>query len=127
LLFYDTASGKSRWLYADNDQEIASHFFVYEQLPARASEPAQQRATALILRVKSQAADPAATWSIAVASPDGRSVRNVADSVETLLGNHVVSSQRALVFYSRGGTARVLELDLGALTARSDAALEASP
>lgn len=85
-----------------------------------------QVALAILFEVeqpKGRAAGRSHERSLVVASADGQNIATIADSIEGLLGNHHVSRESVLVFYSKDGVARVLDLDPVARVVRSDTVL----
>jgi hypothetical protein len=85
-------------------------------------------AIALLLEIerpREAAATGGPSRSLAIASPDGRGVTPIAESIGGLLGHHQPNADSAFVFYVSDGAARVLDLDPTAKKVRSDLLLSA--
>ncbi len=130
LLFFNTATKKARWLFPGNNQTISSYSFLLDPPSTRygydqgEAEKRDQTAIAVLLEVRDPPEEgaPSATHSrrLAVASPDGRSVTEIADASDGLLGYHQAARDSVVVFYISAGAARVLDLDPVARKVRSD-------
>lgn len=138
LLFFDTTTRKVHWLLPGNEQSIPSYSFLMDP-PAcvgyrcsdGGAQPRDETALALLLEIEQRpagatgAADGDAKRSLTVASPDGLSITEIAESTQGLLSHHQVSRDSVFVFYVADGAARVLELDPVARVVKSDALLSA--
>jgi hypothetical protein len=136
LLFFDTATKRAHWLFSGNGQVIPSFSFLTDPPSVRFGFDDDIRnrpdpvTIAILLEVQRSAAGeeeiPETPHSLAVATPDGRSVTTIADATEGMLGYHQVNKNSILVFYVSAGSARVLDLDPIAHTVRSDDLLSSS-
>lgn len=130
LLFFDTATKKAHWLFPGNNQTISSFFFITDPPSAEyefddgnrgAAEPVT---IAIVMEIQSSSnTQPTAgenVRSLAMATPDGRSITKVADSVDGMLGYHVAKKDSTFVFVIVGGAARVLHIDPSARVVLSD-------
>jgi hypothetical protein len=132
LLFFNASTKKAHWLLPDNDQTIESFSFLMDPPVARyvyndgEAQKRDQVALAILIELQRPGSSAAngASHSLAIASPDGRSLTPIAQSTEGLLGFHQPSRDSVLVFYVSAGAARVVDVDPSARKVRSDALLQ---
>jgi hypothetical protein len=129
LLFFDTSTKKAHWLLPDNDHTIQSFSFLMDPPGVRyayddgESHRPKQVAIAILVEIQDSPGTPSANRGsrrLAIASPDGRGLTPIAESIDGLLGYHQPSNESVLIFYVSGGAVRVLEVDPIARKLRSD-------
>ncbi len=132
LLFFDTVAKSAHWLLPSNDQIIPSFSFLMDPPgPSYAYDDGESRdrkqvAIALLVEIQAKRNRDqldAGPRSLAIASPDGRALTPIAQSIQGLLGHHHARKDSLLVFYVSSGAARVLDVDPITRTVRSDAPL----
>lgn len=135
LLFFDTTTQKAHWLLNNNDDAIQSMAFLTNppQCQYRGDTysecEASRVAVALLLEI-----DPVlqigktltSSRRIVIAAPDGTDMRDLATEADGLLGFHLLDGSKVIVFYSKAGTVRFMNIDPTKRTLCSDAILSAN-
>lgn len=114
LLFYDAKSHKARWLFPGNDQLIRSHSFLFDPpRPDRYDEGGSHSVVALLLEVeeRTHGDEAPASRRVLLAGPDGSVPTSLIEGADEVLGHHHIALGQLLIFYVRGGVARILEVD----------------
>jgi hypothetical protein len=132
LLFFDTTTKKVHWLLPENDHTIESFSFLMDPPAFRhayadgEADNRDQLALAILLQLKPPRADrvKTAARTLALASPAGRNLTEIAASTDGLLGYHQPAKETVLVFYVSAGAARVLDVDVVTRKVRSDTVLQ---
>lgn len=136
LLFFDTATKKTRWLLKDNNESIRTLSFLTDppECPYRgdgSSEcEASRVAIALLLEIEQDSATAKKTGvngsrRIAIAAVDGTELHELVTGADGLRGVHSIDGTRTLVFYAKAGAVRVLDIDPIKRTLHSDEKLSA--
>ena len=132
LLFFDTTTQKAHWLLDDNDEAIQSMSFLTDPpkcqyRDAAYSECEASKVTIALLvelnPTRQGGKAPGSSRRIAIAAPDGTDMRDLATDADGLLGFHLLDGSKAIVFYSKAGTVRFMDIDVTKRTLRSDEVL----
>jgi hypothetical protein len=121
VLFFDTVTKKAHWLFPGNDQTIQSLELIADPATARYQfddgepEGLHRVAIAILLEVQDstdeQRASRKSDRRLLLATPDGRTIVKLVESVEGMLGYHQANKDSVFLFYISGSSARVLHMD----------------
>jgi len=129
ILFFDSTNNRSHWLLAGNDQLISTFDFLVSRDQPVPTKDSKDKAVAIIfdllapVTLTNEAAKH--TRRLAIASPDGRDLTTLVDSIDDFLGYHQLSDSTVVLFYVSGGSAKALNYDFAAHKVVSDAKLTA--
>jgi hypothetical protein len=130
LLFYDSATGRSRWLRSDHQAVVVHHELL--RAPGTKGDAGEEedgpvRWIRYEIAVRDTDGDGEISSSdrlqIVVSGPAGEGAAAVLSEVDEVLGYAEPGEGRLLVFHRRGGEERAAEIDLAARKVRLDAAL----
>jgi hypothetical protein len=133
LLFFDIDSRKTHWLFSGNAQAIQDRIFLMDPPECTAGRrysecESEKKVMGILLEIQPSPDTKEKGQKLsrlAIASPDGKTIRELASDVDTLLGHHSPDASRTVIFYAKAGAVRVLDLDVPALAVRSDELLSA--
>ncbi len=134
LLFFDTTTQKARWLLKSNDEAIQSTSFVTDPPECKHRGDAyfeceaSRIAIALLLEIEPAQQNGKASnvlRRIAIAAPNGSELHDLVTDADGLLGFHLLDGAKAIVFYSKAGAVRFMNIDLIKRTLQSDEILSA--
>lgn len=128
LLFFNIDSLKAHWLLDTNSSIITSRSFVTNppncKYGSNYSEcEASKVSIALLLETEPADSDKIDTnkfRSISIASPSGTDSHELASGVDALLGVNVIDKSKAIVFYSKAGAVRFMQINPNERTLISD-------